>query len=130
VRDALGLRTKVIGVVAEGAPAYALSFAAGKPVSTNAAETMADGLACRVPDPLALETILGGAERVVVVSETEIRDAMRHLYTDTHNLAEGAGAAALAALLQEKDRMAGKRVAVVLSGGNVDRDVFASVIGE
>jgi threonine dehydratase len=130
VRDALGLRTKVIGVVAEGAPAYALSFAAGKPVPTNAAETMADGLACRVPDRLALETILGGAERVVAVSETEIRGAMRHLYTDTHNLAEGAGAAALAALLQEKDRMAGKRVAVVLSGGNVDRDVFASVIGE
>jgi threonine dehydratase len=127
-RDALGLRTKVVGVVAEGAPAYALSFAAGKPVPTNAAETMADGLACRAPDSLAVDTILKGAERVVTVSDEAIRAAMRALYTDTHNLAEGAGAAALAALLQEKQRMAGKRVAVVLSGANVDRDVFAEVL--
>jgi threonine dehydratase len=130
VRDALGLATRIVGVVAEGAPAYALSFAAGKAVPTNAAETMADGLACRSPDPLALETILGGADRVVTVADAAIRAAMRHYYTDTHNLAEGAGAAALAALLQEKDRMRGKRVALILSGGNVDREVFGEVLAE
>jgi threonine dehydratase len=130
VRDALGLRTRVVGVVAEGAPAYALSFAARTPVSTNTAETMADGLACRVPDPGALETILAGADRIVTVSDAEIRAAMRHLYIDTHNLAEGAGAAAFAALLQERQRMKGKQVAVIQSGGNVDRDVFADVLRE
>jgi threonine dehydratase len=128
VRDALGLRTKVAGVVAANAPAYALSFAAGKAVATNRADTMADGLACRVPDEQALAAIRQGAERIVEVGEDEIRAAMRHLFTDTHNVAEGAGAAPLAALLQEKERMAGKRVAIILSGGNVDRDVFAGVL--
>ena len=128
VRDALGLKTKVVGVVAANAPAYALSFAARKPVSTNSADTMADGVACRVPDPDALALILRGADRVVSVSEAEIRAAMRHLFTDTHNLAEGAGAAALAGLLQERDRMAGKRVAVIQSGGNIDRELYVSVL--
>jgi len=127
-RDALGLRTKVVGVVAANAPAYALSFAAGKPVSTNSADTMADGVACRVPDPDALGLICKGADRIVSVSETEIGAAMRHLFTDTHNLAEGAGAAALAGLLQEKDRMAGRRVAVIQSGGNIDRELYTSVL--
>jgi len=129
-RDALGLKTKVVGVVAVEAPAYALSFGAGKPVSTNSADTMADGVACRVPDPDALALILKGAERIVSVSEAEIRAAMRHLFTDTHNLAEGAGAAALAGLLQEKDRMAGRRVAVIQSGGNIDRELYLSVLSE
>jgi|SRR6185437_31604 len=129
-RDALGLKTKVVGVVAAKAPAYALSFAAGRAVATESADTMADGLACRVPDEAALAAILRGAERIVTVSEDEIRAAMRHLFTDTHNVAEGAGAAALAGLLQEKERMAGKRVAVILSGGNVDRAVFASVLAD
>jgi threonine dehydratase len=128
VRDALGLTTRIIGVVAEGAPSYALSFAARRPLPTNRADTMADGLACRTPDATALAAILGGAERIVQVSDGEIRAAMRHFFTDTHNLAEGAGAAGLAALLKEKDKMAGKRVALVLSGGNVDREVFASVL--
>lgn len=128
VRDALGLRTKVVGVVAANAPAYALSFEAGKPVSTNRADTLADGLACRVPDAAALARIVKGAERILRVDEEEIRAAMRHLFTDTHNVAEGAGAAALAGLLQEKARMAGKRVAVILSGGNVDRALFAEVL--
>ncbi len=127
-RDALGLKTKVVGVVAANAPAYALSFAARKPVSTNSADTMADGVACRVPDADALGLILKGADRIVSVSETEIRAAMRHLFTDTHNVAEGAGAAALAALFQEKDRMAGKRVAVIQSGGNLDRELYLSVL--
>jgi threonine dehydratase len=127
-RDGLGLKTKVVGVVAANAPAYALSFAARKPVSTNSADTLADGVACRVPDPEALALILEGADRIVSVSEAEIRAAMRHLFTDTHNLAEGAGAAALAALLQEKERMAGKRVAVIQSGGNIDRELYLSVL--
>jgi threonine dehydratase len=128
VRDALGLNTKVVGVVAAKAPAYALSFSAGRAVATDSAETMADGLACRVPNAAALAAILKGAERVITVSDDEIRAAMRHLFTDTRNVAEGAGAAALAGLLQEKERMAGKRVAIIVSGGNVDRPLFASVL--
>jgi threonine dehydratase len=129
-RDALGLGTRVVGVVAAGAPSYALSFAAGKPVSTNSADTMADGLACRVPAAPAVEIILKGAERIVTVEEDEIRAAMRHLFTDTHNIAEGAGAATLAALLKEKARMEGKRVVIVLSGGNIDRALYAEVLAE
>ena len=131
VRTMYGARTSLlVGVVASGAPTYALSFAAGKPVSTNAADTMADGLATRVPAPRAVEAIQKGAERVVTVDDHEIRAAMRHLFTDTHNLAEGAGAATLAALLKEKDAMAGKRVAIVLSGGNIDRALYAEVLSE
>jgi threonine dehydratase len=129
-RAALGCAAEIVGVVAENAPAYALSFKAGVPVGTNSAETIADGLAVRVPDGAALEVIRRGAARIVTVSEAEIRRAMRILYTDTHNLAEGAGAAALAAALQERDRLAGKRVAVVQSGGNVDRALFAKVLSE
>jgi threonine dehydratase len=127
-REALGLTAEVVGVVAEGAPAYALSFAAGSPVSTNSADTMAGGLAVRVPDPEALQVIRRGAARVLTVSEAEIRSAMRMLFTDTHNVAEGAGAAALAAALQERQRLAGKRVAVIQSGGNIDRALFAEVL--
>ena len=127
-RDALGLKTKVVGVVADAAPAYALSFAAGKPVATNSADTIADGVAVRVPDPAAVAFINRGVERIVAVSEVEIAAAMRHYFTDTHNLAEGAGAVPLAALLKERVLMAGKRVGLVLSGGNVDREVFAPVI--
>jgi threonine dehydratase len=129
-REALGLTSEIVGVVAEGAPTYALSFPAGAPVSTNSVETMADGLAVRVPDPDALEIIRRGAARVVTVSEEEIRRAMRILFTDTHNVAEGAGAAALAAALQERHRLAGRRVAVVQSGGNIDRALFAEVLAE
>jgi threonine dehydratase len=127
-RDALGLHTEVIGVVAAGAPAYALSFAAGRPIATDTADTIADGIACRVPDPEALEVIRRGAARIVTVTDDEIRSAMRDLFTDTHNVAEGAGAAALAALLQERERIRGRRVAIILSGGNVDRELFASVL--
>ncbi|HEV8029442.1 MAG TPA: threonine dehydratase [Stellaceae bacterium] len=129
-REALGLKTEIVGVVAENAPSYALSFAAGKPVSTNSADTLADGLACRVPDPAALAIILKSAARIVTVSEAEIRQAMRALFADTHNVAEGAGAAALAAALKERDRRSGKRIAVVQSGGNIDRALFAEVLAE
>jgi len=129
VRNALGLSTKVVGVVSTEAAAYALSFAAGKVVATNSADTMADGMAVRGPDPEALEIILKGADRIVQVSDAEIGAAMRAYYEDTHQLAEGAGAAALAALLQERERMKGKRVGLVLSGGNIDRPVYLRVLG-
>ena len=127
-RTALQLRTEIVGVVAAGAPAYALSFAAGRPVSTARAETMADGLACRVPGAEALEIITAGASRILQVTDGEIEAAVRHLFSDTHNVAEGAGAAALAGLLQERERMRGKRVGVVLSGGNIDREIYARVL--
>jgi threonine dehydratase len=127
-RNALGLKTEIIGVVASRAPAYALSFAAGRPISAPVEDTIADGMACRVPDPGALAVIREGAARIVTVEDEEIAAAMRHLFSDTHNVAEGAGAAPLAALLQERDRMAGRRVALILSGGNVDRDVFARIL--
>jgi threonine dehydratase len=129
-RGALGLRTEIVGVVAANAPTYALSFAAGVPVSTNSADTMAGGLAVRVPDPEALDIIRRGAARIVTVSEAEMRRAMRIMFSDTHNIAEGAGAAALAAALQERGRLAGKRVAAIQSGGNVDRALFAEVLAE
>jgi len=129
-RDALGLATEIIGVVADEAPAYALSFAAGRVVTTGSANTLADGVACRVPSAEALEIIRRGVARIVRVSEAEIAAAMRAYYTDTHNLAEGAGAIALAALLTEAERSAqqGRRVGVVLSGGNVDAEIFARVL--
>ncbi len=129
-RDALGLRAEIVGVVAEGAPSYALSFAAGRPVATNTVDTFAGGLAVRVPDPEALDIVCRGVARIVTVSEAEMRRAMRILFADTHNVAEGAGAAPLAAALQEHRRLAGKRVAVILSGGNIDRPLFAQVLAE
>jgi threonine dehydratase len=129
-RDALGSTAEIVGVVAANAPTYALSFAAGSPVSTSSAATMAEGLAVRVPDPEALDIIRRGAARVVTVSESEIRRAMRILFTDTHNAAEGAGAAPFGAALQERQRLAGKRVAVIQSGGNINRDLFVEVLAE
>lgn len=127
-RDALGLSTRIIGVVAEGAPAYADSYWAGRPMTTPTANTIAEGLACRVPDPTAVNIISEGVEKVVTVSDDEILAAMRHYFTDTHNLAEGAGAAALAALLADPDAQG--RVGVVLSGGNPDRSLFARALEE
>lgn len=123
-RDLMSPRTEVIGVVSARAPCYAHSFAAGKPIATNSADTVADGLAVRVPDPQAVEIIYGGAARIVEVEEDEIAAAMRHYYTDTHNLAEPAAAAPLAALIKERERMAGKRVALVHTGSNVDLEIF------
>ncbi|HEX3952048.1 MAG TPA: threonine dehydratase [Stellaceae bacterium] len=129
-RAALGATADVVGVVAENAPTYALSFAAGKPVPTNSADTIADGLALRIPNEESLAMIRAGVSHIVTVSEADIRAAMRIFYTDTHNVAEGAGAAALAGALKERGRLAGKRVAVIQSGGNVDRSVFAGVLAE
>jgi threonine dehydratase len=128
VRDLLGLKTDIIGVVAQSAPAVALSIEQGRLVHTNRAETFADGMACRVPVAEPIEIIRRGAARVVRVSEDDIAEAMRAYYTDTHNLAEGAGAAPLAALLKERARMQGKRIGLILSGGNIDREQFASVL--
>jgi len=124
VRDLLGLRCEIVGVQSSLAPSYALSFAARTVVNTNSSNTLADGVATRNPDADALDIILKGASRIVQVSDEEIAAAIRALWTDTHNLAEGAGAAPLAAALQEKDRLRGKRVGLVLSGGNIDFDLF------
>lgn len=122
-RDLLGLKTEIVGVQAEGAPAYALSFAAGRAVSTDTADTFADGMATRVPDETALGIIMKGAARIVLVSDDEIAEAARAYWQDTHNLAEGAAAAPLAAALKE-----GKpgRTGLVLSGGNIDLELFRS----
>lgn len=127
-RDALGLNTQVVGVVSKEAAAAKLSFEAGAICETASANTFADGLAVRKPVPDAFAIYGAASARIVSVSEGEIAEAMRVYYTDTHNLAEGAGAAALAALIQEREMMLGKRVGVILSGGNVDRSVYASVI--
>ncbi|WP_420563063.1 threonine dehydratase [Thalassobaculum sp.] len=129
-RDAVGSKAEVWGVVSETAPAYALSFAAGHPVSTNAssAPTIADGVDCRVPNAAAFERIKAGAAGIIKVSDAEIADAMRAYYTDTHNIAEGAGAVPLAGLMQVRDRWQGRKVGVILSGGNVDMDVYRQVL--
>jgi threonine dehydratase len=128
VRDLLGLKTEVVGVVAENAPAYALSFNAGHLTPTNSAKTFADGMACRDPQADAFAIIKQGAARIVTVSEDEIADAMRIYYATTHNIAEGAGAAPLAALIKERARYAGKRAGLILSGGNIDMSLFAQVL--
>ncbi|MBB5689233.1 threonine dehydratase [Roseomonas alkaliterrae] len=123
-RDLLGLGTEIIGVQSAGAPSYALSFAAGHVVTTPKAETRADGMATRVPDAEALAIIRRGAARIVTVTDEEVAAAIRAYWQDTHNLAEGAGAAPLAALMQERAAMRGRRVGLVLCGGNIDLDLF------
>ncbi|MCP3372969.1 threonine dehydratase [Bradyrhizobium cajani] len=128
-RDLLGLKTEIVGVQSTEAPSYALSFAAGKVVTTKTSNTLADGMATRIPDPDALALIRKGASRIVQVTDDEVAAAIRAYWTDTHNLAEGAGAAALAAALQEKTRLSGKRVGLVLSGGNIDFDLFRRWVG-
>lgn len=127
-RDALGLDCEVVGVVSTAAPAYALSFARGEPVSHPTTTVLADGMACRTPDADAFAAMYGRVARIVQVTDAEVAAAMRAIYADTHNVAEGGGAAGLAALLQERARNAGRRVGFVLSGGNVDADLFARVL--
>ncbi len=127
-RDLLGLRTEIVGVVARNAPAMALSFAAAKAVPTNAAQTFADGMATRDPREEAVTIIRRGAARVLQLSEDDIAEAARAYFQDTHNVAEGAGAAPLAGLMLERDRMTGKRVAVILSGGNIDTSVYRQIL--
>jgi threonine dehydratase len=129
VRDLLGLKTEIVGVVSIGADCYAQSFETGGVVTTQTAQTLADGMACRVPMPEALEVIRRGAARILRVTDAEIRAAIRAYHEDTHNCAEGAGAAPLAALLQEKEIQIGKRVGLILTGSNIDRNVQAAILG-
>ncbi|HEX9139507.1 MAG TPA: threonine dehydratase [Steroidobacteraceae bacterium] len=126
VRDLLGLKTQIVGVQSTEAPAYALSFGAGRVVATSTSNTRADGMATRLPDASALDIMLKGVTRFVQVGDEAVAEAIRCYWTDTHNLAEGAGAAPLAALLQERAQMRGRRVGVVLSGGNIDLRLFQS----
>jgi threonine dehydratase len=123
-RDLLGLSTEIIGVQSSGADCYARSLAAGHIVVLNRSDTLADGMAVRQPDPVAFDIIRRGVSRVVTVTDAEIGSAIRAYWTDTHNLVEGAGAAPLAALLQEREIMRGKRVGLVISGGNIDLALF------
>ena len=127
-RDALGLRTRIVGVVSENARTAQLSVEAGHPVETDSARTFADGMAVRVPVPEALSIYARGADRIVAVSDAQVAEAIRVYYTDTHNLAEGAGAAPLAALMAERARMEGREVGVVLGGGNIDTGWFRTVL--
>ena len=128
VRDLLGLSTEVVGVTSDRFPAYALSFARGERVETGPAESIADGMAVRGPDPAALAVIRAGASRVVTVTDPAVREAMRWIFTAAHNVAEGAGAAAVAAIAADRERLAGRRIAALLTGGNVDAAVFAGVL--
>jgi threonine dehydratase len=128
VRKGLNLKTKIVGVVAEGAPGYALSFEARRKIAAPVTTLLADGIACPAPDEASLEVVLENVDRVLQVSEEEIRQAMKIYFTDTHNVVEGAGAAGLAAALKEKQILKRKRVGLVATGGNVDHDVFARVL--
>jgi threonine dehydratase len=130
VRNGMKLKTKIVGVVSEGAPAYALSFESGRTIEAPVTTAIADGMACRLPEDEALEIMLKHVDHIVRVSDDEIRHAMRIYFSDTHNVVEGAGAASLAAALKEKRSLRGKRVALIATGGNVDRDVFAKVLLE
>ena len=127
-RDALGLDTRVVGVVSSLAPAFAMSYRENRVISHEVTTRIADGMACRTPAREALDIARLGAERIVEVTDDQVEEAMRALFADTHNVAEGGGAAALAALLQERNEMRGRTVAIVLSGGNVDSDVYARVL--
>lgn len=126
-RDLLGLDTEIVGVVSSHAPAFRLSWDARKIVQTNTANTFADGMACRVPSQEPLDIIRAGASRIVEVTDHEVAAAMRILFADTHNIAEGAGAAAFAAHKQEA--LENRKIGVILSGGNVDSEVFRAVLG-
>jgi threonine dehydratase len=128
VRNALGLKTEIVGVVAEKSPSYALSFEQHKIVEAPSVTLVADGLACRTPNADAMEVIWQNVARIVEVSDDEIIYAMRTLYQDTHNLAEGAAAAALAGIVRKASLHRGRRIGMVLTGANVDASVFAQVL--
>ncbi len=130
VRNGMGLKTKIVGVVSEGAPAYALSFEAGRKIEARVTTAIADGMACRVPDDEPLEIMRQNVDHVVLVSDDEVRRAMKIYFTDTHNAVEGAGAASLAAALKEKTALTGKKVGLILTGSNVDHEIFARVLQE
>jgi threonine dehydratase len=127
-RNAMGLATEIIGVVATESPSYALSFDQHKVIDAPARTVIADGLACRTPNQAAMEIIWKNVARIIQVSDDQIEGAMRAIYQDTHNLAEGAAAAALAGAILEREENLGRLIGVVLTGGNVDADVFARVL--
>ena len=127
-RAHLGVGTRIIGVVSAHATAYQQSFRAGRVVEAPVTTRLADGMACRVPDPEALSIMLRELDDVIAVSDDEVAAAMRALFADTHNVAEGAGAAALAGALQQRERCAGRTIGLMLSGANVDSAVFARVL--
>ncbi len=128
MRDMLGLKTRVVGIVSQGANAYALSHEAGHPVATNRADTFAEGVAVREPNAQAVAIINQGAERIAVVDDAQIKAAMRLIFRTTHNLAEGAGAVAMAAVMAEHEQLKNQRVGAILSGGNIDAAKFAKVL--
>jgi threonine dehydratase len=125
-RNALGLKTEIVGVVSAASPSYGMSFAQRKVVEAPATTRIADGLACRVPNAQAMEAIWANVARIVEVTDEQIGAAMRFYYEDTHNVAEGAGAAPLAGALIDENR--GKRIGLVFTGGNVDRTAYQSVL--
>ena len=127
-RAALGAKTEIVGVVSAHARAVAESFARREVVASPARTRLADGMAVPVPDADALEAMLREVSRMVTVTDDEVAGAMRAVFDDTHNIAEGAGAAGVAAILKEREGLRGKRVAAVVSGGNVDRGLFAEVM--
>ena len=128
VRDLLGLPAEIVGVVAAEAPATALSFAAGRVQPTATAATFIDGVATRVPDPVAIATIVAGAARILTVGEDAAAEAMRVMFRTTHNVPEPAGALALAGLLAEREQVSGRRVAVIQTGGNIDAEILVEVL--
>lgn len=127
-RNALGLRTEIVGVVSAHARAYAVSYAERRPVALPVSTRLADGMAVRKPDAAALEVIWRDVARIVEVSDDEVAQAIALIFQATHNVAEGAGAAGVAAMQQERSRIAGRKIAAVLSGGNIDRPLFAEVL--
>jgi threonine dehydratase len=129
-RNALGLKTRIVGVVSSHAPTYQLSFRAGRSISAPVTTVLADGLACRQPDAASLGAILEYVDDVLAVTDDEVAHAMRLYYRATHNLAEGAGAAALAAAMQIKDRpgFKGSKIGLPLTGGNVDAELFRHIL--
>ncbi len=129
VRNALGLRTRLVGVVSEKAPAYMLSWEAGRSIEAETTSRIADGISCRKVDDEPLSIVRAHVDHLVTVSDDEVEAAMRAIFSDTHNVVEGAGAAGLAGAIKEKDLLKGKRVAVIATGANIDRPLFAKVIG-
>jgi threonine dehydratase len=127
-RNAYSPGTRIVGVVSAHAPCFARSFEARRVIEAPVTTLLGDGMACRKPDPEALAIILANVERIVEVTDAELADAMRRIFSMTHNVAEGAGAAAFAAAWRERESLAGRRVGLTLSGGNVDSDQFADVL--
>jgi len=127
-RNVYSPRTKIVGVCSAQAPCFARSFEAGQVVEAPVSTVLGDGMACRKPDAEAVAIVLANVERIVEVTDAELADAMRRIFAMTHNVAEGAGAAAFAAAWRERGSLQGKRVGLTLSGGNVDSEVFADVL--